>query len=152
MKPKYGEKAKLCYMDTDSLIFYIKTEDIYINIGKNVETRFDTLNHDLEIPLTKVKNNKVIGLLKDKLGGQIIEEFAALRPKTYSYLTNDTDENKKAKGLKSVIKQKLKFEDYNTCLETNQREKQINHLKNKLDTDSFREKPKEFIRNTKLKV
>ena len=42
LKPKYGEKAKLCYMDTDSFIFYIKTEDIYTDIAKDVETRFDT--------------------------------------------------------------------------------------------------------------
>ena len=47
VKPKDGEKAKLCYMDTDSFIVYIKTEDIYLDIAKYVETRFDTTNYEL---------------------------------------------------------------------------------------------------------
>ena len=41
VKPKYGEKAKLCYMDTGSFIAYIKTEDIYVDITKDILTRFD---------------------------------------------------------------------------------------------------------------
>ena len=41
VKPKYGEKTKLCYMDTDSFVVYIKTDDIYEDIADNVETRFD---------------------------------------------------------------------------------------------------------------
>ena len=44
VKPKYGEKAALCYMDTNSFIVYIKTEDIYSGIVKDVETRFDNSN------------------------------------------------------------------------------------------------------------
>ena len=52
MKPKYGEKAKLCYIDTDSFIFYIKTFDIYVDTAKDVGTKFDTLNY--EIPLCKI--------------------------------------------------------------------------------------------------
>ena len=48
VKPKYGEKAKLCYMDTDSFIVYIKTDDIYKDIAEDVETRFDTSNYELE--------------------------------------------------------------------------------------------------------
>ena len=44
VKPKYGEKAPLCYMDTNSFIVYIKTEDIYSGIVKDVETRFDNSN------------------------------------------------------------------------------------------------------------
>ena len=42
VKPKYDEKVKLCYMDTDSFIVYIKTEDIYKDIAEDVETSFDT--------------------------------------------------------------------------------------------------------------
>ena len=42
MKPKYRENLKLCYMDTDSLVYHIKTEDFYDDISKDVETRFDT--------------------------------------------------------------------------------------------------------------
>ena len=63
VKPKYGEKAKLCYMDTDSFIAYIKTEGIYSDISKDVETNFDTSNHEVDRPLPNGKNNKVISLM-----------------------------------------------------------------------------------------
>ena len=63
------------------------------------------------------KNKKVIGLIKDELGGKVITEFVALRPKTYSYLTDDCKEDKKAKGTKKcVIKRMIKFDDYKNCL------------------------------------
>ena len=58
--------------------------------------------------------------MKDELGGKIMTEFVALRPKTYSNLTGDCKEDKKAKGTKkSVIKQRLKFSDYKDCLSNN---------------------------------
>ena len=53
VKPKYGEKAKLFYMDTDSFIVYIKTDDIYKDIAEDVETRFYTSNYELDGPLPK---------------------------------------------------------------------------------------------------
>ena len=53
VKPKYDEKAKLCYVDTDSFIIYIKTDDIYKDIAKDVENRFDTSNYELDRPLPK---------------------------------------------------------------------------------------------------
>ena len=53
-------------MDTDSSIVYIKTEDIYSDIAKDVETRFGTSNYELDRPLSKVENEKVIGLIKWK--------------------------------------------------------------------------------------
>ena len=81
VKPKYGEKAKLCYMNTDSLIVYIKTGDIYADIAKDAETRFDTSSYVLDRPLPKGKNKNVIGLMKDELGGKIMKKFVALREK-----------------------------------------------------------------------
>ena len=78
VKPKYGEKAKLCCMDTDSFIVYIKTDDIYKNITEDVETRFDTSNYELDRPLPKGENKKVIGLMKDELGGKIMIKFFGL--------------------------------------------------------------------------
>ena len=77
-KLKYDEKAKLCYMDTDSLKVLLKTEDIYSNIGKNIEIRFDASNYELHRPLPNEENKKVAGLMKGQLGG-IMTEFAALR-------------------------------------------------------------------------
>ena len=117
MKNKYGDMVKLCYMDTDSLIMNIKTKDFYKDIAQDVEERFDTSNYDVDRPLPKGKNKKVVGLMKDKLGGWIITEIVALRPKTYSYMTDEFIEMKKAKGTKKcVIKRMLQFEDYKKCL------------------------------------
>ena len=76
--------VKLCYMDTDSLIMNIKTKNFYKDIAQDVEEKFDTSNYDVDRPLPKRKNKKVIGLMKDELGGGIITEFDALRPKTYT--------------------------------------------------------------------
>ena len=87
MIPKYGDRLKLCYMDTDSLIYSKRTEDFYSNIADDVESRFDTSgypnNGSGRLPIWK--NKKVIGLMKDKLGGEIMKEFVILRPKMYSY-------------------------------------------------------------------
>ena len=117
LKPKYGNNVKLCYMDTDSFIMNIKTNDFYEDIANDVDNRFDTSNHEVNRLLPMGKNKKVIGLMKDELGGKIITEFVTLRPKTYSYLTDDGKEDKKAKGTKKcVIKKMIKFNDYKKCL------------------------------------
>ena len=117
MKPKHDNKVKLCYMDTDSLIMNIKTNDFYEDIASDIENRFDTSNHEVNKPLPTGKNKKVIGLMKDELGGKIITEFVTLRPKTYSFLTDDGKEDKKAKGTKKcVIKKMIKLNDYKKCL------------------------------------
>ena len=117
MKPKYGNDVKLCYMDTDSFIINIKTNYFYEDIAKDVENRFDTLNYKVNRPLPMGKNKKIIGLMKDELGGKIITELVTLRPKTYSYLTDDGKEDKKAKGTKKcIIKKMIKFNDYKKCL------------------------------------
>ena len=80
VNPKSGEKVKQCYMHTESFI---------------------ASNDELERPVPRRKN-KVIGLMKNGLSGKIMTEFAALRPNTYSYLTDDNDENKKWKWHKKV--------------------------------------------------
>ena len=117
MKPKYGNDVKLCYMDTDSFIMNIKTNDFYEDIANDVENRFDTSNYEENRPLPMGKNKKVIRLMKDELCGKLITEFVTLRPKTYSYLTEDGKEDKKAKGTKKlVIKKTIKFNDYKKCL------------------------------------
>ena len=110
MKPKYDNNVKLCYMDTDSFIMNIKTNDFY-------KDRFDTSNYEVNRPLPMGRNKEVIGLMKYELGGKIITEFVTLSPKTYPYLTDDDKEDKKAKGTKKcVIKKMIKFNDYKKCL------------------------------------
>ena len=93
VKPKYGEKAKQCYMDTNIIRAYIKTDDIYKDIAEDVEKRFDTSNYELDRSLLKGKCKKVIGLMKDELGGKIMKQFIRLRAKTYSYLIDDGSED-----------------------------------------------------------
>ena len=87
MKPKYGNDVKLSYMNTDSFIMNIKTNDFYEDIANDVENRFDTSNYEVSKPLPLGKNK------------------------------NDGKEDKKAKGTKKcVIKKMIKFNDYKKCL------------------------------------
>ena len=117
MKPKYNNNVKLCYMDTDSFIMDIKTNDFYKDVANDVENRFGTSNYEVNRSLPMGKIKKVIGLMKDELGGKTITELVTLRPKTYSYLTDDGKEDKKAKGTKKwVIKKMIKFNNYKKCL------------------------------------
>ena len=83
MKPKYADNVKLCYMDTDSFIMHLKTEDFDKDIADDVEKMFDTSNYEVNRPLPIGKNKKVMGLMKDELGGKIMTEFVALAPKTF---------------------------------------------------------------------
>ena len=116
MKPKYNNDVKLCYMDMDSFIMNIKTNYFYKDIANDAENRFDTSNYEVNRPLPTGKNKKIIGLVKDELGGKIITEFVTLMPKTYLFLTDDGKEDKKAKGKKKcVIKKMIKFNEYKKC-------------------------------------
>ena len=116
MKRKYADKLKLCYMDTDSLIYCIETNDFYKDIADDVESRFDTSGYIPDWPLPIGLNKKVIGLMKDELGGGIMSESVTLRPKMYSYKVGNS-ESKKCKGIKKcVVKKTISFEDYKNCL------------------------------------
>ena len=111
VKPKYGKKAKLCYMDTNIFIVYIKTDHIYKDTDEDVEIRFDFSNYEsecnsIEQPLPKVKNKKVVGLMKNELGGKIMTKFVGVRAKSYSYLIDDGNKVKKAKKQKKVCHKK----------------------------------------------
>ena len=115
INPKFDDKARLRYMDTDSFVMHIKAEDFFKDTADDVETWFDTSNYDEKDkrPLPIGKNKKVIGLFKDELGGKIMTEFCALRAKAYAYKLDDDTEMKKAKGTKKcVVKRELMFENY----------------------------------------
>ena len=117
MVPKYGENLTLCYIDTDSLIYQIKTEDFYADIADDVPKRFDTSNYCDNRPLPIRKNKKVIGFMKDELRSAIMTEFMALRHRLCSFRQLDGSEENKSKGIKKcAIKKTLTFEDYNACL------------------------------------
>ena len=143
IKPKYGDRAKLCYTVTDSFIIHIFTENFYRDIADDVRIWFDTSNYDEnktgERLLPIGMNNKVYGLFKDELGGKIMKEFCALRPRTYAYLIDYYDDddydknkiiNKKSKGTKTcVIKRELMFENYKDCLLKSQQRLKSDHHK-----------------------
>ena len=132
IKPKHKEKARQCYMDADSFVRYIKTEDFYKDIADDVDIWFDTSNYDKDDnrPLPIGKNKKVIGKFKDELDWKIIIEFVALRAKAYAFLIDCYDDddydknniiNKKAKGTKKcVIKRELTFKNYKDSLLNNE--------------------------------
>ena len=106
-------------MDTDSIIIYIITEDLYKDISDDVKIWFHTSNYDEndKRPLPIGKRRGVYGFSKDELTGNIMKEFIALRAKTYAYLTDDNDEKKKVRETKKcVIKRKLMFANYKGCL------------------------------------
>ena len=105
IKPKYQNNEKLCYMDTDSFIIHIKTENVYEGIANDFKTRFDTSNYVVNRPLPTRKNKKVIGLIKDELREKIMTEIVALRQKIYSQLMDDSNCDKKAKGTKKIRKE-----------------------------------------------
>ena len=93
VKPKYNEKAKPFYMDTESFIVHVQTDDIQKDIAEDVKTRFDTSNYELGKPFSKGKSKKSTGLMKDELGGKIM---------TYSYLIDQIVKIEKQKAQISV--------------------------------------------------
>ena len=75
VKSKHSEKANLCFMDTDSFIAYIKTNNIYKDIPEDVEIRFDISNYELDRRLSNEKHEKLLVLIKDELREKIMKEF-----------------------------------------------------------------------------
>ena len=121
IKKKYGDKAKLLFTDTDSLMYEIRTEDFYEDIKGDVKDRFDTSNYPSNHPsgIPTGCNKKVPGMFKDEAGGKIIDEFVGLRAKLYSYKMFEGEESKKCKGVKRlVVKNSITHEDYKNCLFT----------------------------------
>ena len=119
IKPKYGEKAKLLFTDTDSLAYVIETEDFYRDISPDVRAKFDTSNYPREHPsgIETGVNKKVGGMFKDEAGGEQITEFVGLRAKLYAFKTDKEKEVKKCKGVnKAVVSKSISFQDYKTCL------------------------------------
>ena len=119
MKPKYGENLWLCYRDTNSFVYNIKTDDFYKDIADDVEARFNTSGYSSSRvrPLSIGVNKKVIGLMKNELGGRIMTEIMAVRLKLYAFKMLNGGGDKKCKGVKRcVVKKMLDFDDYTQCL------------------------------------
>jgi len=114
IRKKYPN-AKLLFTDTDSLVYHIKTEDVYLDFYKEKEL-FDNSDYLESYKFFFKENKKVIGKFKDEASGKPILEFIGLKSKMYSYKT-ETKENKTAKGVKkNVIKKELNHSDYKDVL------------------------------------
>ena len=142
IKPKYGNKAKLLFTDTDSFMYEIKTEDFYKDISGDVKNRFDTSdypeNHPSGIP-TGI-NKKVLGMMKDEAAGKIIKEFVGLRAKLYSFIMDDGVESKKCKGVKKqVVESSISHEDYKTCLTTGKEQLRKQNILRSYDHEVYTE-------------
>lgn len=118
IKKKYKSNVKLCYTDTDSLLYLINTNDVYYDIKNNI-SHFDTSNFEknnvYEMPIV---NAKIPGFFKDEMGGEIIRQFIGLRAKLYCIDTSKT-QIKKAKGVTKSVTKKLKPSHYTNTLNKN---------------------------------
>ncbi|XP_050464322.1 uncharacterized protein LOC126858215 [Cataglyphis hispanica] len=117
MLPLYRDNCKVMYIDTDSLIYYIKCDDIYENM-KRVINRFDTSNYSANNAYDiQLVNKKVPGLMKDENNGAIMTVFVGLRAKMYALRVDGKKDTKKVKGVKSnVVARAITFDDYTKCL------------------------------------
>ena len=116
IKKKYGDKAKLLFTDTDSLAYEIKAEDVYQDFF-NDKFKFDNSDYSESSSFYDKTNKKVIGKFKDEAAGVPICEFVGLRSKMYSYMKDDLNGGKTAKGIKKgVIKNNITHENYKETL------------------------------------
>ena len=124
IKHKYGNKAKLLFTDTDSLTYEIETKDAYKDFFKD-KSKFDNSDYPENSPYFNKTNKKVIGKFKDEAAGVPVVEFIGLRSKMYSYIKDNDEGGKTAKGIKkNIITKNIKHEDYKEVLFNN---KQMHH-------------------------
>ena len=132
LKPRFGDKVRLAYTDTDSLVYTIESPQDPSSIlrGDSEESMFDNSDLPKNNEHHSDVNKKVLGKFKDEAKGVAIAEFVGLRPKLYAMRLDGTEfaergdedlklETKKSKGTaKAVVKKQLTFGSYATCLET----------------------------------
>ena len=117
MKVKYPD-CELLYTDTDSLVYNIKTDDLYQDMYDN-RIKFDLSNSKI-INFNNIENEKVILKFKDETKFIPITDWISLCPKSYSYITDDKKDARKGKGVtKNILKQEIKHQDYETILNNN---------------------------------
>ena len=121
MKPKYGDNIRMVYTDTDSFVFHTRTDDIYQDL-QEINDEMDFSGYDKNHKCYDATNKKVLGTFKDECKGKIMTGFIGLRPKCYAFkIHGDEKEYKKCKGTaKNTVKRKIKYDDYNNVLETNE--------------------------------
>ena len=124
IKKRYGSKAQLLFTDTDSLCYEIETDDIYEDLWQDKHI-FDNSDYPKDSNFFDTSNKKVIGKFKDEAASIPITEFVGLRSKMYSYIKENKNGNKTAKGIKkNIINNELKHINYKDTLLKN---KQLYH-------------------------
>ena len=121
IKKKYGDKTKLLFTDTDSLMYEIETQDFHKDISADVKDKFDTSNYPSNYPsgIPVGFNKKVLRMMKDETGGEIIDVFVGLMANLYSYKMLEGKESKKCERVKKyLVKKSIAHEDYKKCLFT----------------------------------
>ncbi|XP_055858506.1 uncharacterized protein LOC129920955 isoform X1 [Episyrphus balteatus] len=117
MKPKFNDNLHLAYMDTDSFIYKIRTDDFYNDIRNDIIDKFDTSDYPPQNRYGIAQLNvKKLGFMKDENNGLIMKEFIGLRAKMYSIDIEDAALIKKAKGVKSSAVKKMSLQNYRDCL------------------------------------
>ena len=106
IKQKYNNKAKLLFTDTDSLCYEIETTDVYKDFC-NDKDKFDNSDYPEDSPYFNKANKKVIGKFKDETSGMPITEFIGLRSKMYSYIKDNNQVGKTAKGIKNILLRRI---------------------------------------------
>ena len=123
----YGNDSRLLFTDTDSLMYEIKTKDVYEDFS-NDAVMFDFSNYSTKSKYYENSNKLVDGKMKDETAGVAIEEFLELKLKLYSYLVNDNGEHEKAKGVNKNIVATI---SHNECKVVLLNEKCLRHSMNR---------------------
>ena len=131
---KYGNNSRLLFTDTEILMYEIKTEDVYEDFSKD-KKMFDFSNYSAKSKYYDDSNKLVVGKMKDKAAGIVIEEFVGLKPKMYFVLVDDGSEYKKAKGVNKNVAATI---SHNECKDVLLNDKCMRHSMNKIERKDHR--------------
>ena len=134
IKNTYGNKSRLLFTGTDSLLYEVETKNIYDNFSKNKEM-FDCSNYSAKSKYNDYLNVLIIGKMKDEIGGVAIEEFVGSKPKIYSVLVSNSSEYKKAKDVNKNVVAKISHNKYKDNLLN---KKCLRHSVNKIQSINYR--------------
>jgi hypothetical protein len=121
IKKEYGNSSRLLFTGTDSLMYELKTDDVYEDFRRigEVQNCRDNSDYPKDSPYYSTHNKKVIGKFKDEAGGVPIIEFVGLRSKMYSYVKENGGGGMTAKVVKKyVIRNKLTHENFKNVINT----------------------------------
>ena len=134
IKNKYDNKSKLLFTYTDSLVYEIKTEDVYEDFSRNKEM-FRFSNYSANSKYYDDSNKLVIGKMKDETGGVAIKESVGLKPKMYLFFVDDNSEHQKAKGGNRNVVAIISHNEYKNVLLNN---KCLRHSMNRIQSKDHR--------------